>query len=86
MDALTGCTVDILTLDERRLSIPINDVITPQYQKKVDGEGMPISKRPGAKGDLYIKFDVRGGGACKRLRAVCCLPSDRALLGRCNVV
>jgi len=58
VDALTGCTVDILTLDERRLSIPINDVITPQYQKKVDGEGMPISKRPGAKGDLYIKFDI----------------------------
>ena len=33
-------------------------VISPSACKVIRGEGMPISKAPGTKGDLTIKFDV----------------------------
>nr|WHM27978.1 heat shock protein 40 [Tapes dorsatus] len=56
--ALTGCTVDILTLDERMLHIPINDIIKPGYRKCVPKEGMPLSADPTQKGDLIIEFDI----------------------------
>lgn len=56
--ALTGCTVDIHTLDDRTLHIPITDIVKPGYNKVVPGEGMRISKDPSQKGDLIIKFDI----------------------------
>lgn len=56
--ALTGSTVDIHTLDERILHIPINDVIKPGYKKIVPEEGMPMSTDPTQKGDLIIEFDI----------------------------
>lgn len=58
-EALTGTTVTLTTLDGRTLPIPINDVITPSYEKVVPKEGMPIAKEPGRKGNLRIKFDVK---------------------------
>eukprot|EP01147_Barroeca_monosierra_P001488 gene1488-4646_t len=57
-DALCGCSVSLLTLDERELNIPINDVITPSVIKRVAGEGMPLSKNPSEHGDLIIEFNV----------------------------
>jgi len=58
-DALLGTRVEVLTLDERRLAIPINRVISPNYTHRVSGEGMPISKTNGEKkGDLLITFDI----------------------------
>lgn len=54
--ALCGTTVQVRTLDDRLLRVPINDVVCPGYSKTVRGEGMPVSKRPGEKGDLIIKF------------------------------
>lgn len=56
--ALTGCSVDLPTLDGRLLTIPINDIISPGYEKVVTGEGMPISQNPNIKGDLVIRFDI----------------------------
>uniref|UniRef100_A0A6J0SFX0 DnaJ homolog subfamily B member 13 isoform X1 n=1 Tax=Pogona vitticeps TaxID=103695 RepID=A0A6J0SFX0_9SAUR len=56
--ALIGCTVDVRTLDERLLNIPINDIVHPKYFKVVPGEGMPISKNPSCKGDLIMYFDI----------------------------
>jgi len=58
VDALTGCKVDIPTLDNRLLRVNISDVVTPTYTKIVKGEGMPSTKSPGAKGDLIITFDI----------------------------
>ena len=46
------------TLDNRTIRVPITDVVTPGYVKVVPGEGMPISKTPGRRGDLKIKFNV----------------------------
>ncbi|XP_062870903.1 dnaJ homolog subfamily B member 13 [Trichomycterus rosablanca] len=56
--ALTGFSVDVETLEGRLLSIPINDIVHPQYSKVVTGEGMPLSSNPSAKGDLIIQFNT----------------------------
>lgn len=56
--ALTSCTVDIHTLDDRMLHIPINDIIKPGYKKVVPKEGMPVSTDPTQRGDLIIEFDI----------------------------
>nr|XP_054753981.1 dnaJ homolog subfamily B member 13-like [Lytechinus pictus] len=56
--ALTGCNVEVPTLDGRLLNVPINDIISPGYRKVVPGEGMPISKNPELKGNLIITFDI----------------------------
>jgi len=57
VDALTGCHVDIATLDNRILRVNVRDMVTPTYTKVVKGEGMPQTK-DGGKGDLIITFDI----------------------------
>ncbi|KAG7673823.1 hypothetical protein Ndes2526B_g02703 [Nannochloris sp. 'desiccata'] len=61
--ALTaGVTVDVPTLDNRVLRVPLREVIYPGYERVVKSEGMPISKRgapPGSKGDMKIRFNVQ---------------------------
>jgi len=57
-DALTDCSVDVPTLDARSLSIPCPEVVAPGYEKTIEGEGMPISKKPGTRGDLIIRFHI----------------------------
>ncbi|EAY73218.1 hypothetical protein OsI_01090 [Oryza sativa Indica Group] len=59
VEALTGYTARIITLDARSLSVPINSVIHPDYVEVVPGEGMPNPKGPNKKGDLKIKFNIR---------------------------
>lgn len=56
-DALTDCSLQVPTLDGRLLSIACPEVISPQYEKIISGEGMP--KKDGNKGDLVIKFYIR---------------------------
>lgn len=56
--SLCDHTVQIRTLDGRQLSIAAPEVLKPGYTKRVAGEGMPISKSPGTKGDLILKFEV----------------------------
>eukprot|EP00262_Sarcandra_glabra_P008255 TRINITY_DN21586_c0_g1_i1.p1 TRINITY_DN21586_c0_g1~~TRINITY_DN21586_c0_g1_i1.p1 ORF type:complete len:343 (+),score=57.14 TRINITY_DN21586_c0_g1_i1:79-1107(+) len=59
VEALTGCTVQLTTLDGRSLTIPINSIISPSYEEIVRGEGMPIPKEPSKKGNLRIKFNIK---------------------------
>lgn len=59
VEALTGCTVHLTTLDGRNLTIPINSVIHPSYEEIVPREGMPIPKDPSKRGNLRIKFDIK---------------------------
>ncbi|XP_006643975.1 dnaJ homolog subfamily B member 1-like [Oryza brachyantha] len=59
VEALTGYTARIITLDARSLSVPINSVIHPSYEEVVPGEGMPIPKDPSKKGNLKIKFNIK---------------------------
>eukprot|EP00045_Choanoeca_perplexa_P003717 m.33033 g.33033 ORF g.33033 m.33033 type:complete len:315 (+) comp12191_c0_seq1:61-1005(+) len=58
IEALCGCIVELLTLDGRKLSIPINDVITPGFTKTVPAEGMPLTKTPTKRGNLVLHFDT----------------------------
>jgi DnaJ family protein B protein 4 len=57
-DALCGFTVEIPALDGRVIRQRIEGVVTPGSSRLVPGEGMPISKQPGRKGDLIVTFDV----------------------------
>ncbi|KAI8848663.1 HSP40/DnaJ peptide-binding protein, partial [Chytridium lagenaria] len=57
--ALSGSTVEVKTLDDRILTIPINDIVTPSYSKKVSREGMPIPSSPDQKGFLILKFNIK---------------------------
>lgn len=58
VSALTGGTLEIETLDGRRVPVSWSEPVTPGTERVVRGEGMPISKAPGTKGDLVVKFDV----------------------------
>ncbi|KAF0978498.1 hypothetical protein FDP41_002318 [Naegleria fowleri] len=57
-EALSGTVIEVKTLDDRMLRIPINDIVEPGYTKIVSGEGMPLSKDPDQKGDLIIKPNI----------------------------
>lgn len=59
VEALTGYTVQLTSLDGRNLTIPINSIISPTYEEVVKGEGMPIPKEPTKKGNLRVKFNIK---------------------------
>ncbi|KAI4328362.1 hypothetical protein L6164_020720 [Bauhinia variegata] len=58
LEALTGKTLNLTTLDGRNLTIQVTDIVKPDYEMVIPNEGMPIAKKPGKKGKLKIKFDV----------------------------
>mmetsp|Transcript_17117 Transcript_17117/g.25350 ORF Transcript_17117/g.25350 Transcript_17117/m.25350 type:complete len:194 (+) Transcript_17117:2-583(+) len=59
VDALTGFKFELPALEpDKTLRISVNDMVTPTYTKVVKGKGMPISKEPGARGDLIVTFDI----------------------------
>lgn len=63
--ALNGDPVRLITLDNRKIAVSIDEIISPSTVKKVPGEGMPIYQKEISvrdltiqKGDLYIKFHI----------------------------
>ncbi|KAL9243361.1 hypothetical protein vseg_017256 [Gypsophila vaccaria] len=58
VEALTGMTLNLTTLDGRNLVIDVSDVVSPGCEIVIPGEGMPLSKEPRKKGNLIIMFDV----------------------------
>ncbi|XP_076943228.1 uncharacterized protein LOC143613405 [Bidens hawaiensis] len=59
LEALTGKTIELTTLDGRNLVVPVTEMVKPGYELTIANEGMPISKDPRKRGNLRIKFDVR---------------------------
>ncbi|RRT58409.1 hypothetical protein B296_00021042 [Ensete ventricosum] len=59
VDALTGTTINLRTLDGRDLVIEMTDVVKPSYELVIQSEGMPVAREPRKKGNLVIKFDVK---------------------------
>ncbi|GAB2269922.1 hypothetical protein Dimus_004840 [Dionaea muscipula] len=59
LEALTGKTFEITTLDRRCIPFEITAVVKPGFELVVPKEGMPISKHPGRKGNLRVRFDVK---------------------------
>ncbi|KAJ3122639.1 Type I HSP40 co-chaperone [Physocladia obscura] len=60
LTALAGGHFTIQHLDDRILMVHIlpGEVIKPDEIKCINGEGMPVHKRPFDKGNLYIKFEI----------------------------
>ncbi|CAJ1956630.1 unnamed protein product [Sphenostylis stenocarpa] len=58
LEALTGYTVNLVTLDGRNLTVPINRVIHPRYEEVIAREGLPNPKNPTKKGSLKIRFYI----------------------------
>jgi len=57
--ALLGFRTEIPTLDpDHRIPLPVSEIVTPQTQKRVAGEGLPMSKNPSQRGDLIVRFDI----------------------------
>ena len=70
--ALTGCSVEVQTLDGRLLHVSVHDVVFPGFEKVVRGEGLPVPVTPPLpdqgrppppgrqrpRGDLVLRFDV----------------------------
>jgi len=57
-DALVGCLLQIPTIDGRVLAVQLNEVIQPGTQKRIPGEGLPLPKSPGQRGDMIVTFEV----------------------------
>lgn len=59
-DALAGTVMQVKGLDDKKYQLDsTNDVVMPNTVKTIPGAGMPISKRPGEKGDLIIRFEIQ---------------------------
>jgi len=59
-DALVGGgTLTIMNLKNHPVHIKLDNVISPSSKKIFANEGMPISKTPGAFGDLIVDFDIK---------------------------
>ena len=58
LEALTGVTLSVNTLDGRTLPISVSDVIKPGMQKVIAGEGMPLIKDSSKRGNLVIDFAI----------------------------
>ncbi|KAI8346639.1 DnaJ domain-containing protein [Mortierella sp. GBAus27b] len=61
LEALTGFSKTIKTLDGRTLPVSASGsrVIQPGQEERFPGEGMPITKKPGEKGDMVVKYVVK---------------------------
>ncbi|OIV96231.1 hypothetical protein TanjilG_14908 [Lupinus angustifolius] len=56
-DALTGCSIPIPLLGGKNMTLLLdNIVIYHGYEKVIEGQGMPIPKSKGTRGDLLVKF------------------------------
>jgi DnaJ-class molecular chaperone len=49
--------VQVDTLDGRRLTVPLPNPMSCPATKTLAGEGMPISKEPGKKGNLVVTIE-----------------------------
>lgn len=58
IQALTGCTISIPLLGGENMTLAIEDIIFPGYEKTIPDQGMPISKEGGKKGNLKVTFLV----------------------------
>lgn len=67
VEALRSEPVEINSLDDRKIIITMDEIISPQTIKLIKGEGMPIYNKADPiqgllfrekRGDLYIKFDI----------------------------
>ena len=60
LKALIGSTtIQVPTLDNRKKQIQMNEIINPNTEKRIAGEGLPYPKLTNKKGDIIVKFDIK---------------------------
>lgn len=57
-DALAGSQITIPGIDGRAYRLDVPEIVTPRSVKIISDAGMPMSKRPGFRGSLKVKFDI----------------------------
>ncbi|EZG45539.1 chaperone DnaJ [Gregarina niphandrodes] len=57
-DCFIGTTVEIDTLDGRKLRVDAPSIITPKTRRVIAREGMPCQKTTGRRGDLIVEFEI----------------------------
>ncbi|GAB2283589.1 hypothetical protein Dimus_018096 [Dionaea muscipula] len=57
--ALTGCNISVPLLGGQRMTVRVDDIIHPESEKVIAGQGMPKSKEEGQRGVLRLKFLVK---------------------------
>lgn len=57
-EALTGWKRTVVTIDGRQLNLDKSGPTQPGSEDRYPGLGMPISKKPGTRGDFVIKYKV----------------------------
>jgi len=58
-EALTGTSIPIRALNKRYFRIGIVHIVEPGYEKIVKGEGFTVLGKPGVRGDLIIRCQVK---------------------------
>ncbi|OAQ27525.1 DnaJ-domain-containing protein [Linnemannia elongata AG-77] len=61
LEALSGFSKTVKTLEGKSLPVSASSsrVVQPGQEERFPGEGMPISKKPGQKGDLIVRYVVK---------------------------
>ena len=59
LQALLGTTIQVPTLDNKRVTLQLNDVVKPTTVRRIQGEGLPLPKQPSRRGDLIVEFDIK---------------------------
>ncbi|KAH0483420.1 MAG: uncharacterized protein KVP18_004396 [Porospora cf. gigantea A] len=59
LQALIGFIVPVRTLDGRTLNVRVDEVVGPTTRKIIAGEGLPLPKAHGKKGDLILEFSIQ---------------------------
>lgn len=58
-EALTGWERIVKTIDGKSIRVSKPGPTQPNHEERYPGLGMPISKKPGERGDLVVKVNVR---------------------------
>lgn len=56
-DALTGCNVEVSTIDGRVLNVLIDEIVHPQFALTIAGQGM--TRQAGGRGDLIVRCSTQ---------------------------
>ena len=56
--ALCGGQIKVPKIDGGHIALPLDYVISPDTVEIISGEGMPVSKQPGTRGDLIVNFNI----------------------------
>ena len=56
--ALCGGHVTVPTISGKHIQLPFT-IVNPNSTHRIPNEGMPLSKSPGQKGDLIVKFNIK---------------------------